>query len=57
MSAALISFFFTAGAAGWLYTKFQKYSGRNTQSAAIAAGVAAVVIFLIFYTILKAIVK
>jgi hypothetical protein len=57
MSAALVSFFFTAGAAGWLYTKFQKYSGNNAKSAAIATGVSAVVIFFNFFSIFKLIIK
>lgn len=57
MSAALVSFFFTCGAAAWLYVKFQKYSGNNTKSAAIATGVSALVIFFIFYTVFKMIVK
>lgn len=51
MNAFLVSIFFTAGAATWLYTKFQKYSGNNTQQSVIATSVAAVFIFVMFYLI------
>ena len=47
----MVSFFFTAGAATWIYTKFQRYSGNNTKQSAMAAGVAAVFIFIVFYYI------
>jgi len=57
MSAALVSIFFTLGASTWLYTKFQKYSGNNTKSAVIAAGISALVIFFVFYSVFKLLVK
>jgi hypothetical protein len=51
MSPFLVSLMFTAGASAWIYTKFQKYSGNNTQQSAIATAVCAVIIFFVFYTI------
>jgi hypothetical protein len=42
---------FTAGAATWIFTKLQKYSGNNTQQSVIATSVAAVFIFVMFYLI------
>lgn len=56
MSPFLISLMFTAGAATWLYTKFQRYNGNNTQQSAIAAAVSAAVIFFVFYMILRLII-
>jgi hypothetical protein len=57
MGPFLVSFLFTAGAATWIYTKFQRYSGNNTQQSVIAAGVAAVFIFIVFYFITNSILK
>jgi hypothetical protein len=51
MSPAVISIMFAAGASVWIYTKFQRFSGNNTQQSAIAAGISAVVIFFVFYTV------
>ncbi len=52
MSAAIISLLFALGAGAWLYTKFMRYSGNNTQQAAIATGVSSVIIFFVLYLIL-----
>ena len=52
MGPTLISFLFTAGASTWLFTKFQKYNGNNTRQSAIATGVAALIIFFVFWSIL-----
>jgi hypothetical protein len=49
MSPLLVSLFFSAGATTWIYIKFQKYSGNNTQQSAIAAGVSGFLIFILFY--------
>jgi len=48
---------FTAGAATWIYTKFQRYSGNNTQQSAIAAGVAGLFIFIVFFYVSSQILK
>jgi hypothetical protein len=53
MGAGLISFLFSIGAATWIYTKFQRYSGNNTQQSVFAAGISGLVIFIIFFAILK----
>jgi hypothetical protein len=57
MSPAIVSLLFAAGAATWLYTKFQRYTGNNTQNSLIAAGVSGIVIFFIFFTIFNMIIK
>jgi hypothetical protein len=51
MSAFVVTVMFTAGAATWIFTKLQKYSGNNTRQSVIAASVAAVFIFVMFYLI------
>jgi hypothetical protein len=57
MSAFLVTLMFTAGAATWIYTKFQKYSGNNTRQSVIATAVAGVFIFVIFYLLTRPIIK
>ena len=51
MSPFLVAIFFTAGASTWIYTKFQRYSGNNTKQSAMAAGIAGLFIFIVFYYI------
>jgi hypothetical protein len=53
MSPVVVSLLFSGGATTWIYTKFQRYSGNNTKQSIIAAGVAGLVIFIIFFTILN----
>lgn len=57
MGPALVSFLFTVGATTWFYTKLQKYSGNNTKQSVIAASVAALIVFLLFYSILTLFMK
>ena len=57
MSPFVVTLVFTAGAATWIYTKFQKYNGNNTQQSAIATGVAAAFIFIVFYFIANSFIK
>jgi hypothetical protein len=57
MTPFVVTLMFTAGAATWIYTKLQKYSGNNTQQSAIATGVAALFIFIVFYFIASSFVK
>jgi hypothetical protein len=57
MSPAMVSFLFAAGAGTWIYTKFQRSSGNNTQQSAIAAAISGMVIFIVFLFIFKAIIK
>jgi hypothetical protein len=57
MSPFLVSFMFTAGAATWIYTKFQRYSGNNTKQSAMAAAAAGIFIFIVFYFITNSLLK
>jgi hypothetical protein len=57
MGPFVVSLMFSAGAAAWIYTKFQRSSGNNTRQSAYAAGVAGLVIFIIFYFITNSILK
>jgi hypothetical protein len=57
MSPFVVSLMLSAGAGTWIYTQFQRSSGNNTQQSAKAAGVAALIIFIIFYFIAKSILK
>jgi hypothetical protein len=57
MSPVVVSLLFTAGAATWIYTKLQRYSGNNTKQSAIGAAVSAIFIFIVFYSITHSILK
>jgi hypothetical protein len=57
MSPVLVSLMFTAGASTWIYTKFQRYSGNNTRQSAIATGISALIIFIVFLFIFNSIIK
>jgi hypothetical protein len=57
MSPFVVGFLVAAGAGTWIYTKFQRISGNNTQQSAIASGVAGLVIFVILYFIVKSILR
>jgi hypothetical protein len=57
MSPFIISLMFAAGAATWIFTKFQRSSGNNTRQSAIAAGISGAVILVLFFIIFKAITK
>jgi len=51
MSAFVVTLMFTAGAATWIFTKLQKYSGNNTRQSVIATSVAGLFIFIVFFYI------
>jgi membrane protein YdbS with pleckstrin-like domain len=57
MSAGVVSFLFAIGASTWIYAKFQRSSGNNTQQSLIAAGICFVLIFIVSLFIFKAILK
>jgi hypothetical protein len=57
MSAFWVSLMFAAGFGTWIYTKFQKYSGNNTQQSAIASVIAALFIFIVFFFITHSFLK
>jgi hypothetical protein len=48
MSPVVVSLLFTAGAGTWIYTKLQRSSGNNTRQSVTAAGVCALLIFIVF---------
>jgi len=48
---------FSAGASTWIYTKFQRTSGNNTKQSAMAAGIAGLFIFIVFFYITNSIFK
>ena len=57
MSPFLISFLVSTGAAIWIYNKFQRHSGNNTQQSAKAAAVSGLAIFIVLYFIVNSILK
>jgi len=57
MGPFLVSFLVSAGATVWIYNKFQRHSGNNTQQSAQAAAVSGLVIFIILYFIANSILK
>ena len=52
MSNALISFMLAAGVSAWVYQKFQKYSGNNTQQSAIATAITGLIVFIVSIVVL-----
>lgn len=52
MSNGLVAFLFAIGAAAWVYSKFNRKTGGNTQSAVIGAGVVGLVVFVLAFTLL-----
>lgn len=52
-----ISFFLAAGASGWIYAKMQKYTSHQTKVSLTVAIISALVILLIFTSILDSIFK
>jgi len=54
MSSGLVSLFFGAGVAGWVYTQLARRSGNaNPSSTYIAAAGAGVFAWIIFFTVFK----
>lgn len=53
MSAWIISLFFAVGVSTWVYTKFMRKSGNNSQSSLIATSVIGVVAFIAMMIILS----
>ncbi len=52
MSNALIALFAAIGGSTWIYTKFNRSTGGNTQSSIIATAISGLVIFLFMLFIL-----
>lgn len=53
MSNGIIAFLISVGFATWVYAKFQRQTGNNTQTSLIAAGASALVVFLILWSLLN----
>jgi hypothetical protein len=54
MNAALISVMFGLGVAGWIWTKVGRRTGNaNPKSVYMTAGIAGLVAFIFFFTLLK----
>lgn len=52
MSNGLIAFFFAIGASAWVYSKFNKKTGGNTQTAVVGAATVGILVFIVAITIL-----
>lgn len=52
MSNGFIAFLFAIGVATWIGNKFYKRTGGNTQKSVVGGGIAGVIAFLIFLSIL-----
>lgn len=53
MSPILISLFAAAGVSAWVYNKTMRYTGNNTQNSITVTAAAAIIIFIIFLTVLN----
>ncbi|GEM_PF-875167 len=54
MTPTLTSLFFAAGVAGWVYSQMARRTGSaNPSSVFIMSGVAGVIAFIFFFTLLK----
>ncbi|MCA9323623.1 hypothetical protein KC992_00820 [Candidatus Saccharibacteria bacterium] len=52
MSNGVIAFMFAVGVTVWVYAKFQKRTGSNTQKAVGGAVVVGVISFIVFLTLM-----
>lgn len=57
MSRGLISVLLAIGSSAWVYAQLQRRSGNNTRQSLMAAGIGAVVIFVVIFVILGMILK
>ncbi|HVX58862.1 MAG TPA: hypothetical protein VG964_04010 [Candidatus Saccharimonadales bacterium] len=53
MSNFVISLLIAAGSGTWIFTKFQNRSGNNTQQSLTAAGVAALILFIVLIVVIN----
>jgi uncharacterized membrane protein YdjX (TVP38/TMEM64 family) len=51
MSGALIALLVAVSASVWIYSKLMRNTGGNTQSAATAAGISGVLIFVVLFIV------
>ena len=52
MSKAVLALLIAIGATTWIYTKFMRTSGSQTQRSVMAAGISGIVIFFMIYIVL-----
>ena len=53
MPPYLIALFAALGVSAWVYNKTMRYTGNNTKNSIIIAVVTAIIVFIIFLTILS----
>jgi hypothetical protein len=53
MSPVLISLFAAAGVSAWVYNKTMRYTGSNTNNSIAITAATAVIVFVIFMTVLS----
>jgi len=53
MGYGFIAFLMAIGTAAWVYSKFQRSTGGNTQNALIGAGVVGVIVFVLVFSLLN----
>ncbi len=52
MSNGIIAFLMAIGVSAWVYSKFYRRTGGNTQSAVTGAAVVGIVVFILMFTLL-----
>ncbi len=53
MTNGVISFLLAIGTATWVYSKFHRSTGGNTQNALMGAGVVGIIVFILMFTLLS----
>ncbi|HET7672925.1 MAG TPA: hypothetical protein VFK11_00220 [Candidatus Saccharimonadales bacterium] len=53
MSPFLVALFGAAGVSAWVYNKAMRYTGNNTKQSLTIAGATAVIIFILFLTVIS----
>jgi hypothetical protein len=53
MTNGVIAFLAAIGVATWVYTKFNRSTGGNAQSAIVGSGVVGVIVFILVFTLLR----
>ncbi|HMS50539.1 MAG TPA: hypothetical protein PKA02_03860 [Candidatus Saccharibacteria bacterium] len=53
MSEGAVAFVFSIGVGAWVYSKFQRRTGNQTQKSLTAAAVVGVFAFIVFFSLAK----
>lgn len=53
MGYGLIAFLMAIGSGTWVYSKFHRSTGGNTQNALLGAGFVGVIVFVLVFTLLN----